>query len=329
MNEDNLEPDIVQEVKPKNEISCCNIALIIAGSICILIGIIDMIVFYAIPYKEIKENKRKYPDYEFEKPNKGLVALHFLEHIFLIFTGVVIILAILPGEFYKTVTYLALIICIPLALGIIFMLNIILSALLLEIIKKEDFTLEQIHNLTNLEHPINSVFIYITGKIRGRKKHYYTCYSDNGVDYPIYSVRTSPDFEIDGKEPDLFYLIVSQKVNMTDDLFLNIEKGKSSIVSCENTFTANSYYDPRFEGKNLISHGQKIQTKLTKKTAVTSIVFGVSIYYELLQKSIPIKRYNQEINAQCLTDVDYDKILTDIDCSVIGTCKRTNDLPHK
>lgn len=328
MNEDNMEPDIIQEVKPKPFISPCNLFLIIAGSLLILVSFLDMIILYAVPYQEIKKSKRKYPDYEFESPSKGLIALHFLEHISIIFCGVVLILATLPNDFYTTITFLSLAICVPLSFAIIYMLNIIFFAVNLKMIKNEDFTLSEIKDLTNLQNPINSIFVYITGQIK-KGKHYKTCYSDIGIDIPIDSVRTSPDFETNGKEPDLFYLIISQKVNMSDELFLNFEKTKHFMVECEKKFEAQSVYYPKFDGRNLISNGKKIPSKLLKKTVIASIVFGVGIYSELLQKSIPIKRYNQEINAMCKPDVNYNEIITSIDCSKIGTCNTNNEMPHK
>lgn len=326
--DDDLNVKYDVEVKLTNSLlSCPSLVFLITGSVCILIGFVDMIVFYVIPNNEIKKNKRDYPDYEFENPSKVLIAMHFLEHFFLILTGVVLLLGIIPN-FYKTLTFLALIICIPLSFGIFYMINIIFGAISMKMNKKYDFTLNQITELYNNDHPLESVFIYVTGIIR-KKKHNHICNSDEGVDFPTDSFRMSPDYVSNGKEPEFFYFQISQKVNMSYELSQYIERGKEQIISCENKFWTASINYPEIEGKNLISKGKKLPFKLTKKSGVVSIVFGVSIYYELYEKSIPIKKLTQEINAQTVDGLNYNDLVRNIDCDKIGKCDTYNKPPHK
>lgn len=237
--------------------------------------------------------------------------MHFIEHIFLISTGVVIILLVTIPDFHKTLTFLALIICIPSCLGIFYMLNIIFGAIKKKMNKNPDFTLDEITKLSNNIHPIDSIFKYITGYIR-KKKHDLICRSDEGVDVPIESKLTSPPFIVDGKEPDFFYLIITQKVNMTDQLSRYIEQEKFKIISCENRFSAVTVNYPIIEGKNFITTGKKLPFKLTKNSAIASIVFGVSIYYEMFEKSIPIKRFTQTLDASCTDDLNYTQLISNL-----------------
>lgn len=196
-------------------------------------------------------------------------------------------------------------------------------------IKKEDFTLTQITSLLNLQHPISDILLYTEGEIARVKGGYSDCKSDGAADVPIESDLIGPHFNPSDNEPDLFYLIVTQKVNISDELFEYIEKGKEKVVSCENKFSAAVGYFPAVEGQNLISKGQKILFKFTKKSAIASLVFGLGVYYELYQKSIPMMRYTQNSYGRVLPNVNYNETISQIDCAQIGKCRSKNDIPTK
>lgn len=318
------------EVKKKPLIPYFHIIfIIILGSICILLGIIDMIVFYVVPNNQINKNKKKYKDFEFEKPNVGIIVIHFLLHVNLIIIGALLISSI-NDKFCQSVTFLLL---ISLSLTIFccfYITEAILTGSFTDMIKKEDFTLDRISELLNSTNPIDSVFLYVKGQIRGRKGSHKTCYSKNGFSIPIRSTLISSNF--DPKEyldPDYFYLKITQKVNMTDQLFLWVAKSREKLISCENKHSSEIDYYPRVEGRKLIlSKGKKIPSKMKKSNSIASLLFGLGIYPELLTKSIPIKSYDQFSNVDVVEDFDYRAAIEAIDCSHIGKCKSGNDRPH-
>lgn len=162
LNDDTYEPSQYQVSNSREGLSCCKIILVIFGSLFILLGIIDMIVFYVIPNNQLKQNKKKYPNYEFDKPDITLIALHFLEHFFLILTGIMMILGIIP-DLPGTLTYILLIIFISLLTVTFYVLQVVFTLYDLNFINKEDFTLSQLSLLLNNEHPINSYMIYVIG----------------------------------------------------------------------------------------------------------------------------------------------------------------------
>lgn len=121
-------------------------------------------------------------------------------------------------------------------------------------------------------------------------------------------------------------LNIAQNASLSNELFQWTEEVKNRIVLCENKYMANISYYPLVEGQNLILKGEKLPSKFTKKTAIVSMVFGVGVYYELLVKSIPMKRYEQ-ISFANITDTNYTKIISEIDCSKIGKCETDNSIP--
>lgn len=203
-----------------------------------------------------------------------------------------------------------------------------MSALYLDIIKKENFTIDKVAEILNNKNPINDSLIYTTGKVKRRKGGYEDCNSDGGAEFPFVTELVSPIFNTKDYTPDFFYLIVTQKVNMSSELFDYFEEGKEKAVSCENKgFSAAVRYLPVVEGKNLITNGKKIPSKLKKKSAIVSIVLGQGVYYELLQKSVPMKRYTQYSIGNVVPNVNYTNVIDNIDCSQIGFCRMANPIP--
>ena len=129
----------------------------ILGIILILLGIIDMIVFYVVPYKTIKDNKKKYPDFEFQKPDVGIVVIHFLLHINLIVLGITSISSI-NYNFCQSTSFLALIVFAGDIFVTLYILEVVFSACYIKFISKEDFTATQISDLLNASQPINTFF---------------------------------------------------------------------------------------------------------------------------------------------------------------------------
>ncbi|KAK8885904.1 hypothetical protein M9Y10_041361 [Tritrichomonas musculus] len=327
LNDDTYEPSQYQVSNGREGLSCCKIILVIFGSLFILLGIIDMIVFYVIPNNQLKQNKKKYPNYEFDKPDITLIAFHFLEHFFLILTGIMMILGIIP-DLPGTLTYILPIIFISLLTVTFYTLQVVFTLYDLNFIDKEDFTLSQLSLLLNNEHPINSYMIYVIGKTKRHKGGYYTCYSKGGISLQVESNLSLPHFDPNKYEPDFLYIIISQNVNTSDELIPWFDQAKEKVISCENKHSATGNYHPFVEGKNFISNGKKVPSKYSKGSAFTSAFFGVGVYYELLKKSIPIKRFTQNSNIYLKPGFNYNETILNTSCSSIGSCQAANDIPR-
>lgn len=302
---------------------------IILGSVLILVGIIDMIVFYVVPYNEIKKNKEKFSDlYEFEKLDSVIVSIHFVLHVFLIGIGIFFIVSVLKDiigtSFFYEILFIVLIV-----FGVLYILEVVFSGVDIHMFTKEDYTLTKIEELLNSQTPINSILLYMKGTIKSAKGKHYTCYSKNGLSFNVKSNLFPPLFNTTEKTPDFFYLKVSQNVKMSEQILSWIEKGKNKIISCQKKHGADYHYYPKVEGKLLIlSDGKKIPSKMKKPNVITSLVFGLGIYPELLIKSIPVKKFEQNSFADVLDDVDYNALIEAVDCSFIGECKTSNKKPH-
>lgn len=287
-----------------------------------------MFVFYFVPYNQFSKNKKNYPDYKFEKPQLAIIIVHFLLHVNLIAVGAVLASAA-NYSFYTSAAWIMLICMVPSFLACFYILATIFSGCFINFIKKEDFSLNQISEHLNSSHPINSYFFYVKGKVRGRKGSYYTCYSKNGFSIPVQTNRYLPDFNPNENWPNFFYYNIIQKVNMTDELFLYVERIREKIYSCENEHPVEIDYYPLIEGKKLIlSEGKKIPSKMKKPNAIASLIFGLGVYPEMLEKSIPIKNYEQSVFADVVPGFDYKEQLGKIECSAIGKCKTKNKMPH-
>lgn len=323
--------EVSAEVKPKPilpSIDTAEFLFIFFGSLCILLGVIDMIVFYVVPNNKISKNKKQYPDYEFVKPDLSIVIIHFLTHVSLIAVGC-LILSSVNYNFFLSTAWIVLLCIVPSILLTFYILEVVFSACYLHFIKKEDFSKTQIFEHLNSPHPINIFFFYIKGRARGYKGHYYTCYSKNGFSIPVQTNRLLPDFYLNEYNLDYFYFNITQKVNMSDQLFQYINEIKLKISSCESKFSTELDYYPLIEGKNLIlSEGKKIPAKMKKRDAIASLIFGLGVYPELLEKSIPIKSIEQNIYADIISDFNYSEEIAKISCSALGKCLTKNKMPH-
>lgn len=322
--------DILSEGQPveyKNDIfSSLNIFLIALGSFFVLLSIIDMIVFYVIPNNKIKENRRKYPYYTFEKPNKGIIALHFLEHIFLLLEGIVIIFAIFP-DIKKSIAYISTAIIIAALIALFYILQLVLCAIVFDSIPNDDIDIDSISILINKNPPIDSMFVYSYGKIHRSKSADQKCYSKGGINILVDSVRSSQLF-ITENNPSYFILKVEQNVSMTNELKDVLNQAKDIVRSCDPRYSRVVDYYPLVEKDNLIKNGRNRPKYLSKKFMLASIFLGVGVYIELYYKSLPIVEYVQNSDANVVSDFDYKKFLDEIQFSDIGKCEKENKKPH-
>lgn len=302
--------------------------LIIFGTLCVLLGTIDMIVFSVIPYNKINNNKKKYPSFHFEKPDGGIVALHFLEHLSLIALGGVLLGGINPN-FFESFYFTIILILLGSIFGSLYFIEALYAGLVINMIKKEDFKLSEITEKLNYSNPINAILFYIRGSKRVRKGKYKTCYSKNGVVIPVQSSINSRLFSPNENIPDFFYLEITQKVNLSIQLFELASKFREKISFCKDQYYVAFEYHPLFQGRNLVvSDGKKIPANVKKPTGIASTIFGLGAYPELMQKSIPIKKYDEDPNVDIIPGVDYDTIYASINCLYIGQCQTSNERPH-
>lgn len=320
----------LEEVKKKPICSSFNIQylLFILGVICILLGLVDMIVFYVIPNKEINDNKNKYPNYHFKKPDGGIIALHFLQHIFLLVLGAILILAIIP-KCYESFYFTLLLVIFGVLFGCMYFVEALFAGLVIEYVKKEDLSFSQITKNINSTSPINYMLIYIRGSIHVSKAKYKTCYSKNGITIPVISKPIPPVFSPDEKIPDYFYLQISKDINMTNELFQKFSQIRTKMDVCAKNHNVIIDYYPLYEGNKLIlNDGKEIPSKMKKPNAIVNILFGLGVYPELLQKSIPQKKYGAVASIDVDGLTDYDNIIANINCINIGSCQTSNNRPH-
>lgn len=286
-----------------------------------------MIVFYVVPYKEINDNKKKYSDYYFEKPYIGIVVSHFLLHVILIALGCFIISGAY-NDFYQTSLFLEILIPLLCVFATIYIVECVFSGVFIKMITKEDYLLSQITEPLNSSHPINNFFFFFQGEKKGSKGKHYTCYSERGIALPVKSDLKPPNFNPNDYKADFFFLKITQKVDMSDQLILWVGKVKTKISSCGSKYSADYNFYPFYEGKKLIlSDGKKIPSKFKKPNTIASLIFGLGMYPEILVKSIPIKNFEQNSFVDVDTDSNYSSLIESIDCSYLGSCKVANNPP--
>lgn len=116
---------------------------------------------------------------------------------------------------------------------------------------------------------------------------------------------------------------------MSEELFQYANKIKLKLSSCENKFSTEIDYYPLIEGKKLIlSEGKKIPSKIKQPNAIASLIFGLGVFPELLVKSIPIRKIEQNIMADIISDYNYTEEIAKISCSTIGRCLTKNKMPR-
>ena len=282
--------------------------------------------FYVIPNNKIKENKRKYPNHIFEKPNKSIIALHFLEHIFLLLEGIAITFAIFP-HVKQSFVYISIAVILATLISLFYILQLVLCAFVYDSIPKEDLNIDTISCLINKNPPIDSMFVYSYGKIHWSKSADQKCYSKGGINIPVDSVRSSQLFNTENN-PSYFILKVEQNVSMTDELKDVLNQAKDIVKSCDSRFTRVVDYYPLVEVNNLIKNGQNRPKSLSNNLMLASIIFGVGVYTELYYKSLPVVKYVQNSDANVVSGFDYKKFFKTIKCSDIGKCEKENNKPH-
>lgn len=146
-----------------------NIAFFIPGVIIVAVALIDMIVLFTIPTVIARNNKKKLPDAKYESPNKVIISFHFIEHIFLIALGIILII-ISIGDFDTTFMIWG-----PTIAGILFLISYIVQ-LYICFKKTRSYTsqlnVEQMSQQLINKQPITFFYIYKEGTETDETCHY-------------------------------------------------------------------------------------------------------------------------------------------------------------
>lgn len=312
-----------------------NIISLIFGILILILGIVDMIVLYVIPNNIIKENKRKYPDSSFEKPKSAVIGIHFTLHSLIILLGIILIIC--SFDFVSNIDEIMIILMIT-TLCLIFIFWIVALVVGFTQIRyhKSKMSGDEISSIIKTDPPINSIFIYTTGKIRVEKctykdnkrkcqYEYKTCYSRKGVSIPVQSHFLNDPNSFNYSElPDMFYLKVRQEINMSTRLRANYNKIVDMAYSCDKGHTVVNENYPQIEGTYIVT-SKKLPTGLKSSTRIASIIFGVGVYYEMYSKSLPTLDYIQKVDADVVETTNYDSVW--INCNNYGACLRSNSKP--
>lgn len=294
---------------------------IIIGGLIFIVVLLNMIVLFAVPYQKIQTNKRKLPNAHFEKPKIYVIVVHFVLHFWMLLIGILIILLGFRG--YKYISYR----CVRYT--IIHMVPIIVAFWLIIIIIElcsipciyQEKTIEQLTSSLNSNPPINFAFIYTKCLQSGDFNSYNTYYSKNGIIFPMKTNNTSPIYNFTDA-PEFFYLVIDQKVNMSSELRIYFNEIFVDARGCDDGELKVDFY-PKIKGDYTVLKG-KMPTYLNKATRITSILFGVGVYYELYFKSIPYITYVQYSNADLVQGVNYNQIFTSDTCEDYGKCSHSD-----
>lgn len=323
-----------------NSCSCdINIALFIPGVCIVALAIIDMIVLYAVPTIIAHNNKKKLPDAHFESPNKAIIAFHFLEHIFLMALGIILIIMSI-FDFGTSFMVWG-----PVVAGVLFLVSYIVLLVLGSKTRSytSQLTVEQMRQAISQDHPIEYFYVYRKGNVRDENCHYdsdgyrkcttnhYTCYSKNGVKFPVNSERKTAPYNFTDV-PNMFYFNLYEDLRIDTDAYACLNGLMNQISGCptgqfgSNWVDAQTTYDkyPLSDGTFIVS-GKKIPAPMTKASRICSMLFGATAFYEIYTKSIPFIDYTMSIDINSQTGNTCQ--VYNINCGNNWKCSRNNNKP--
>ena len=324
----------VTEVTPVSSSSIKMVPFII-GIIIVLVGFLDMIILFAIPYHRISENKRKLPDATFKKPNGGVIACHFLLHILIMLVGVFVILYSFEdyeGIDHKRVRCGLIAVCIITIFMWVIQIDVDFT---LTITVKSQTTIPELITLISRSPPVDFAFVYSKDTVTDYSCHDSSsnqcqdrtevCYSKTGVTIPINSTIISPIYPFTDNPP-IFYFTYDQNLIMSTVFSAQFNGILNNIKNCDKKSKKVTEYFPLSAATYIVSTG-KVPAYLKKASRVASILFGVGVYYELSSRSVPYIAYVQDIAADSVGGVDYNAIFNADNCASFGECSQFNKKP--
>ena len=313
-------------------LSDIHLAPFIIGIILIVVGLLDMLALFFIPFSKIKSNKKKYPDQSFDKIKVPIVVIHFILHFFVITFGIILLLIALEVDICNEMAWISAFIFIIVALWIVELaLGFSMTHDTLSQIKISDLLA-----LLSDDSPSNLIFIYThdtyttrsctnSGKKRKCRTTTHHCYSKSGISIPIETKLISNSSEF-ANYPSLYYLNVQQEVKMSLELRNYYSEILRGINGCDTSHHKEIEYHPIVVGDYIVTT-EKVPVGLSKATRISSIMFGVGVYYELYSKSIPHITYVQKFDADVVNDFNYNVLWTSGSCSKYGICSTKNKKP--
>ncbi|KAK8895424.1 hypothetical protein M9Y10_023888 [Tritrichomonas musculus] len=306
------------------------------GIAVFVLGLVDMIIFYLIPIENIKNNEIKYPNAIFSPPNKLIITVHFVLHASVMIFGAVLILIGFKSfiNSLERISYFGLIIA-PSLIVVCWIVEVFLGFSLTQDppINK---SIEQMKPYLIDEQQGSFAFIYSNDEVvvpncyinqkTGAYECTYnveTCYSQEGIMIPISSEITSESYDF-RDSPKIFNFVVEKVVNMSYEYEVIFRNIMWNVDSCDEGKKVVDYY-PLVAGTYLIA--SELPSWLSHKVRVLSVLFGVSIYYELNMKSIPSINYKQHVNVDIVPNFNYDSLWTDATCFIYGQCRAYNPKP--
>lgn len=328
-DQDEKEPSFTEVIVKKRHL-IKKIPLTI-GIVIILLGCINMIIFFAIPNQKIKSNKRKLPNHTFEKPNIPIIVIHFILHFFVIFVGLFVILFSFENfEYIKESNVKTGLIVLCMLTAFTWFVEIGMNFSYSKSITSTT-TVNRLISILEHEPPVDFIFIYSQDEVvttecaEECEEKTYTCYSKSGVKIPVISHITSHVYNFTDV-PELFYFNIGQNISLTLSLssyFMNI---LNDIKKCDSDSEKVVEYYPLIVGTYVVSMG-KFPKSLSKAARIASIIFGVGIYYELYTKSVPLIDFKQKLAVDVDNSINYDNIFTLDECADFGRCDIHNSKP--
>lgn len=317
-------------------ISTKAILLFVFGSLICVIGLVDMIVLYVVPTKMANDNKKNFPNSTFQKPNKAIIALHFVLHILIIFLGAnMIVLGYIEYSNPSSFPFTTSIIVISILVFGVWVAHLAVCYAKLISIKSHIDSVEMA-NILSSRKPVDFIFVYLKGSVsttdcsqsdRDGVSHCKTvtetCYSKKGVKIPIVTSITSYPYDFSGI-PQSMFLDVQQEISMSDEMRNNYNNIVNNLKKCDSKngdYVVYQYY-PKINGTYFIST-KKMPTTLKKASRISSMIFGAGVFYEIYSKSFPYASYKQLMSG--VTDgTDYEQLFS---CSNDYRCYTSNSEP--
>ncbi|KAK8893072.1 hypothetical protein M9Y10_030334 [Tritrichomonas musculus] len=311
------------------------ILCLVFGCLCIVIGIVDMIVFYVVPTNMAKNNKKKYIGATFSESNKAIIALHFVLHSFLILFGVTIIIY---GFIDNLVTLITM--CVVGFLVLVFWMVLLGISVKKTFSPKSQVNAQQMQEIINNKKPIDFLFVYSRDTESYEECRYDssegrqictpktdTCYSRRGIKIPVVTtVPLIPDFNF-SDIPDLLFFTLTYDIDMTSDMKNKYDKIDSAIKKCDHIRTKKVVeYHPERNGTYIISK-TKVPRALKQPSRIASLIFGTGAFYEIYSKSFPSVSYTVTVNTAADQNTNYDDLAKNTICSSFGSCSRHNRKP--
>ena len=131
------------------------ILCLVFGCLCIIIGIVDMIVFYVVPNNMAKKNKKNFPDATFTKINKTIIAFHFVLHSFLILFGISLIIYGFIDDFTTLI-----VMCVIGFLVLVFWIVHLAISYKNTFSPKSQVDSKQMQEIISVKNPIDFIFVY-------------------------------------------------------------------------------------------------------------------------------------------------------------------------